>query len=256
MKIGTPVTGKMVAALKRLGFDRVYDTNFGADLTIMEEANELLYRIKNNGSLPMITSCSPGWINYAEYYYSDLLDHLSSCKSPHEMEGAIIKSYFAQKNGLDPKDIFVVSIMPCTAKKFEKERKQQAEQLKKSIIEDKNLFGDIELNKSVRQKIFDNISKPVYKDEDSGVYITALQKYQKENPNDFLKNVSTIFTLTDGFKNIDKLVAKKASKEIRKGFRELENTLSNTQRNSDGSLNFVGGTNDEESMFKGYKLDI
>ena len=140
--------------------------------------------------------------------------------------------------------------------KFEKERKQQAEQLKKSIIEDKNLFGDLELNKSVRQKIFDNISKPVYKDEDSGVYITALQKYQKENPNDFLKNVSTIFTLTDGFKNIDKLVAKKASKEIRKGFKELENTLSNTQRNSDGSLNFVGGTNDEESMFKGYKLDI
>ena len=140
--------------------------------------------------------------------------------------------------------------------KFEKERKQQAEQLKKSIIEDKNLFGDLELNKSVRQKIFDNISKPVYKDEDSGVYITALQKYQKENPNDFLKNVSTIFTLTDGFKNIDKLVAKKANKEIRKGFRELENTLSNTQRNSDGSLNFVGGTNDEESMFKGYKLDI
>ena len=140
--------------------------------------------------------------------------------------------------------------------RFEKERKQQAEQLKKSIIEDKNLFGDLELNKSVRQKIFDNISKPVYKDEDSGVYITALQKYQKENPNDFLKNVSTIFTLTDGFKNIDKLVAKKASKEIRKGFKELENTLSNTQRNSDGSLNFVGGTNDEESMFKGYKLDI
>ena len=140
--------------------------------------------------------------------------------------------------------------------KFEKERKQQAEQLKKSIIEDKNLFGDLELNKSVRQKIFDNISKPVYKDEDSGAYITALQKYQKENPNDFLKNVSTIFTLTDGFKNIDKLVAKKASKEIRKGFRELENTLSNTQRNSDGSLNFVGDTNDEESMFKGYKLDI
>ena len=132
MKIGTPVTGKMVAALKRLGFDRVYDTNFGADLTIMEEANELLNRIKNNGSLPMITSCSPGWINYAEYYYSDLLDHLSSCKSPHEMEGAIIKSYFAQKNGLDPKDIFVVSIMPCTAKKFEKER----EQLQKDGIKD------------------------------------------------------------------------------------------------------------------------
>ncbi len=122
MKIGTPVTGKMVAALRRLGFDKVYDTNFAADLTIMEEANELLARIKNNGVLPMITSCSPGWVNYAEYYYGDQLDHLSSCKSPHQMQGAIIKSYFAEKKGIDPKDIFVVSIMPCTAKKYEKER--------------------------------------------------------------------------------------------------------------------------------------
>ena len=122
MKIGTPVTGKMVAALKRLGFDKVYDTNFAADLTIMEEATELLSRIKNNGVLPMITSCSPGWVNYAEYYYGDQLDHLSTCKSPHQMQGAIIKSYFAEKKGIDPKDIFVVSIMPCTAKKFEKSR--------------------------------------------------------------------------------------------------------------------------------------
>lgn len=122
MKIGTPVTGKMVAALRRLGFEKVYDTNFGADLTIMEEATELLNRIKNDGVLPMITSCSPGWVNYAEYYYGDCVDHLSSCKSPHEMEGAIIKSYYAEKNNLDPKDIFVVSIMPCTAKKFEAER--------------------------------------------------------------------------------------------------------------------------------------
>jgi len=124
MPIGTAVTGKMVAALKRLGFDKVYDTNFGADLTIMEEAYELLGRIKNGGVLPMITSCSPGWVNYAEFYYPDLLDHLSSCKSPHQMEGAIIKSYFAKEKGLDPKNIFVVSIMPCTAKKFEKEREQ------------------------------------------------------------------------------------------------------------------------------------
>ncbi len=120
--VGTRVTGKMVAALHRLGFYRVYDVNFGADLTIMEEAHELLHRIKNGGALPMITSCSPGWVNYAEYYYGDLLEHVSSCKSPHEMEGAIIKSYFAEKNGIDPKDIFVVSIMPCTAKKYEKER--------------------------------------------------------------------------------------------------------------------------------------
>ena len=124
MKVGTPVTGKMVAALKRLGFDKVYDTDFAADLTIMEEGTELLGRIKNGGVLPMITSCSPGWINYAEYNYGDLLDHLSSCKSPHEMQGAILKSYYAQEKGIDPKDIFVVSIMPCTAKKFEKEREQ------------------------------------------------------------------------------------------------------------------------------------
>ena len=124
MPIGTPVTGKMVAALKRLGFNKVYDTNFGADLTIMEEATELLSRINNKGVLPMITSCSPGWVNYAEYFYPDQLDHLSSCKSPHQMQGAILKSYFAKQKGLDPKDIFVVSIMPCTAKKYEKERPQ------------------------------------------------------------------------------------------------------------------------------------
>ncbi len=124
MPVGTAVTGKMVAALRRLGFAKVYDTNFAADLTIMEEATELLGRIKNGGKLPMITSCSPGWINYAETYYGDLLDHISSCKSPHEMQGAILKSYYAKEKGIDPKDIFVVSIMPCTAKKQEKEREQ------------------------------------------------------------------------------------------------------------------------------------
>ncbi|MBQ9114292.1 MAG: iron hydrogenase small subunit [Clostridia bacterium] len=122
MPIGTLVTGKMVAALKRLGFKKVFDTNFAADLTIMEEATELLDRIQNGGKLPMITSCSPGWVNYAEYNYGDLLPHLSSCKSPHQMFGAILKSYYCEKNGIDPKDMFVVSIMPCTAKKSEKER--------------------------------------------------------------------------------------------------------------------------------------
>ena len=124
MPVGTPVTGKMVAALRRLGFQKVFDTNYGADLTIMEEATELLHRVENGGVLPMITSCSPGWINYAEMYYGDLLDHLSSCKSPHEMFGAILKSFYAEKMNIDPKDMFVVSIMPCTAKKFEKEREQ------------------------------------------------------------------------------------------------------------------------------------
>ena len=119
-------TGKMVAAIHRLGFYRVFDTNFGADLTIMEEAQELLNRIKNGGTLPQITSCSPGWINYMEYFYSDLIPNVSTCKSPHEMEGAIIKSYFASKHGLKPEDIFVVSIMPCTAKKYEAKRPQNA----------------------------------------------------------------------------------------------------------------------------------
>ncbi len=125
-KIGTPVTGKMVAALRRLGFKKVFDTNFGADLTIMEEASELLHRVADKGVLPMITSCSPGWVNYAEYYYGDLLPHLSSCKSPHEMFGAILKSYYAEKKGIIPEDMFVVSVMPCVAKKYEKERPELA----------------------------------------------------------------------------------------------------------------------------------
>lgn len=122
MPIGSLVTGKMVAALRRLGFKKVFDTNFGADLTVMEEASELLARIQNGGVLPMITSCCPAWVNYAEYHYGDLLPHLSSCKSPHQMFGAILKSYYCAKNGIDPKDMFVVSVMPCTAKKAEKER--------------------------------------------------------------------------------------------------------------------------------------
>ncbi len=122
MPIGSLVTGKMVSALKRLGFKKVFDTNFAADLTIMEEATELLDRINNGGVLPMITSCSPGWVNYAELNYGELLPHLSSCKSPHEMFGAILKNYYAEKNGIKPEDMFVVSIMPCTAKKYEKDR--------------------------------------------------------------------------------------------------------------------------------------
>ncbi len=122
--VGTPVTGKMIAALRRLGFEKVYDVNFGADLTIMEEGTELLGRLQNGGTLPMITSCSPGWVNYAELNYGDLLPHLSSCKSPHEMQGAIIKSYWAEQKGIDPGDIFVVSVMPCIAKKYERQRDQ------------------------------------------------------------------------------------------------------------------------------------
>ena len=121
-RIGTPCTGKMVAALHRLGFYRVFDTNFAADLTIMEESHEFIQRLTANDTIPMITSCSPGWINYIEYYYPELLGHLSSCKSPHQMMGAIIKSYYAEKHNLNKEDIFVVSVMPCIAKKGEKER--------------------------------------------------------------------------------------------------------------------------------------
>lgn len=122
MPIGTRVTGKMVHALKLVGFDKVYDTNFGADLTIMEEGYEFLNRLQNQGTLPMITSCSPGWVNYVEHEYPDLLEHLSTCKSPHMMLGAMVKSVYAEAKGIDPRDIYVVSIMPCVAKKGEKQR--------------------------------------------------------------------------------------------------------------------------------------
>jgi len=126
MPIGTRATGKMTAGLKMLGFDKVFDTDTAADLTIMEEGTELLNRIKKGGTLPLITSCSPGWIKFCEHNFPDLLDNLSTCKSPHEMFGAILKTYYAEKIGVDPANIFVVSIMPCTAKKFEAAREELA----------------------------------------------------------------------------------------------------------------------------------
>ncbi len=123
--MGTPVQGKMVAALRRIGFDKVFDTNFAADLTIMEESHEFLERIQNGGVLPLITSCSPGWIKYCEHYFPEMTEHLSSCKSPQQMFGAIVKTYYAEKMGINPKNIVSVSIMPCTAKKFEIGRDNQ-----------------------------------------------------------------------------------------------------------------------------------
>lgn len=119
LPIGTAVTGKMIASLRKLGFDRVFDVNFGADLTIMEEHTELIERIKNGGKLPMITSCSPGWVRYCEFFYPELIENLSTCKSPNMMQAAIIKSYFAKKHNLKPEDIYLVSVMPCSAKKYE-----------------------------------------------------------------------------------------------------------------------------------------
>ena len=126
LPIGTNVEGKMAAALRRLGFDKVFDTDFGADMTIMEEAHEFIGRVKNGGTLPMITSCSPGWIKFCEHYYPDLIDHLSSCKSPQNMTGALIKTWYAEKENLDPQKIVSVSVMPCTAKKFEIKRDDEA----------------------------------------------------------------------------------------------------------------------------------
>jgi len=128
LPIGTRATGKMFAAMRRLGVDKIYDTNFGADLTIIEEGHELLGRINNGGVLPMITSCSPGWIRFCEFYYPDFIPNLSSCKSPHQMEGALIKSYYAQKNEIEPNSIFTVSVMPCTSKKTEAAREQHKDQ--------------------------------------------------------------------------------------------------------------------------------
>lgn len=119
MPIGTRCTGKMVSAIRRLGADKVFDVDFAADLTIMEEGTELLNRINSGGVLPMITSCSPGWIKYCETFYPDFIPNLSTCKSPNQMQGAVTKTYFAKQNDLDPRDIYVVSVMPCTAKKFE-----------------------------------------------------------------------------------------------------------------------------------------
>ncbi len=172
MPVGTLVTGKMVAALRRLGFKKVFDTNFAADLTIMEEATELLHRMKTGGTLPMITSCSPGWVNYCEYYYGDLLPHLSSCKSPHEMFGAILKSYYCEKAGIDPRDMFVVSIMPCTAKKYEKERPQ----LQKDGVKDVDaVLTTRELGKLIKRSgiRFDKLPEEQFDNDVVGEYTGA-----------------------------------------------------------------------------------
>ena len=141
MPIGTNVQGKMVAALRRLGFDRVFDTDLAADLTIMEEASEFIERVKNGGKLPMITSCSPGWGKYCEYYYPDMLENLSTCKSPQQMFGAVTKTWYAKKYNLNPKDIVVVGIMPCTAKKFEVSRED----------EDASGFPDVDVALTTRE---------------------------------------------------------------------------------------------------------
>lgn len=180
MPIGTRVTGKMVAALKRLGFARVFDTDTAADLTIMEEGTELLERINKGGKLPLITSCSPGWIKFAEHNYPEFLDNLSTCKSPHEMFGAVLKSYYAEKEGIDPANVFVVSIMPCTAKKFEARRPE----LSSSGYPDVDVvLTTRELARMIRQ---------------AGINFTALDDEQFDDPMGEATGAGVIFGATGG----------------------------------------------------------
>lgn len=152
----------------------------------------------------------------------------------------------------------LVNDVKSEAEQEEKERKEQAEKLKSSILNDKDVFGDLSVDKSTRQKIYDNIAKPVYKDPETGEYFTAIQKYEMENKTDFLKNIGLLFTLTDGFKNLDGLVKGKVKKEVKKGLRELEHTLNNTARTSDGNLKFVSGVDEDPESFigKGWNLDV
>lgn len=180
MHIGTNVQGKMVAALRRLGFDKVFDTDFGADLTIVEEANEFLGRVQNGGVLPMITSCSPGWIKYCEHYYPDMLDHLSTCKSPQQMSGAIIKTWYAEKMGIDPKDIVVVGIMPCTAKKFETKRDDQAA----------SGYPDVDYSLTTRE-----LGRMI---ESAGIYFRHLPDEEFDNPLGDSTGAAVIFGATGG----------------------------------------------------------
>ena len=178
--IGTNVQGKMVAALRRLGFDKVFDTDFGADLTIVEEANEFLGRVQNGGVLPMITSCSPGWIKYCEHYYPDMIDHLSTCKSPQQMSGAIIKTWYAEKMGIDPKDIVVVGIMPCTAKKFETKRDDQAA----------SGYPDVDYSLTTRE-----LGRMI---ESAGIYFKHLPDEEFDNPLGDSTGAAVIFGATGG----------------------------------------------------------
>jgi NADP-reducing hydrogenase subunit HndD len=181
MHIGENVQGKMVAALRRLGFDKVFDTDFGADLTIMEEANEFLGRVQNGGQLPMITSCSPGWVKYCEHYYPDLLGHLSTCKSPQQMQGAIIKSWYAQKMGIDPQNLFVVGIMPCTAKKFENKRDHQ------HAVEG---LPDVDVSLTTRE-----LARMI---ESAGIYFRDLPDEAYDNPLGEATGAAVIFGATGG----------------------------------------------------------
>lgn len=180
MPIGTNVTGKMVTALKRLGFNKVFDTNTGADITIMEEAYELIERLKTKDNLPMITSCSPGWIKYIEMNYPELLPHLSTCKSPHQMFGALIKTYFAKKENIDPKKIYVVSVMPCIAKKYERQRPEMKND---GLFDVDNVITTRELSRMIKQ---------------ANIEFTTLEDSSFDNPMGEATGAAAIFGTTGG----------------------------------------------------------
>jgi len=180
-KPGTIVTGKLVSALKLLGFSKVFDTDFTADLTIIEEGNELIHRINNQGVLPMITSCCPGWINYAETYYPEILPHISTCKSPQQMFGALAKTYYAEKEKIDPSSIFTVSIMPCTAKKYE---------IKRPEMQLNNQYPDVDVVLTTREsgKMLKHM----------GVDFDGLEEKEFDNPFGITTGAAAIFGSSGG----------------------------------------------------------
>ncbi len=177
--IGTAVTGQMAAALRRMGFDRVFDTDTGADLTIMEEGTEFINRLKNGGKLPLITSCSPGWVKFCEHNFPDFLENLSSCKSPHQMFGAVIKSYYAEKMGIDPAKIVVVSVMPCIAKKFEAGRPEMEAK-----------YRDVDFVISTRE-----LARMI---KQAGIRFTELPEEKFDNPFEEATGAGVIFGATGG----------------------------------------------------------
>jgi len=201
LPIGTRVTGKMVTALKRLGFDKVFDTDTAADLTIMEEGTELIERIKNGGKLPLITSCSPGWIKYCEHNYPEFLDNLSSCKSPHEMFGAVLKTYYANKMGIDPSKICVVSIMPCTAKKYEAQRSELSA----------SGYPDVDVVLTTRE-----LARMI---KEAGLDFNSLEDSQFDDPMGEASGAGVIFGATGGvmeaaLRTVAELLSGKSSNEI------------------------------------------
>ena len=224
LPLGSIVTGKLTSALKMLGFDKVFDTNFTADLTVMEEGHELINRINNGGSLPLMTSCCPGWINYVEHEYPEIIDHLSSCKSPQQMFGALAKSYYAQREGIDPKDIHVVSIMPCTAKKTEAKREEMS--INKKDYDVDTVLTTRELAKMIKQM---------------GINFNNLKERPFDKPDEMTSGAAAIFGATGGVME----AALRTVKEVleNKPLKQLEfNEVRGTGKIREADVEIAGNT--------------